>query len=285
MKSIRTITALVVVLAVFAAAATALAEDGHKGHKGHHGGRMKHMAKALELTEDQQAQVKAIMDQAKADAEAAETKEAKMEIFKAAHEKVQAEVLTEEQKAKQAELREKMGEHHSKMRGRRHGRMAEALGMTEEQKTQAKAIMDQAKTDAEGVETNEEKKPIFKAAHEKIQAEVLTDEQQAKVDEWKAKREALKLTDEQKAQAKAIMDQAKTDAEGVETKEEKRAIFKAAHEKIRSDVLTEAQAEAFKGRGRMGRRCGKGSGFRGGGCKKSDAKADEGDGLEVEPTE
>ena len=69
------------------------------------------MAKALGLTDDQKAQIKTIQDKAKADAEKADTQEAKMTIWKAAHEQITTKVLTEEQRKKLAEMREKMKEH------------------------------------------------------------------------------------------------------------------------------------------------------------------------------
>ena len=78
----------------------------HRGGRGDgaRGGHGQRMAEALELTEDQQAQVEAIMSAAHEAAGAAETREAKMEIMTAAFEQVKTEVLTAEQQAKAEEL-------------------------------------------------------------------------------------------------------------------------------------------------------------------------------------
>ena len=59
----------------------------------------------LDLTEEQKAAIKEIHEQAKTDAEAAETRQARREIMQAAHEEVLS-VLTEEQIEKLEQLRE-----------------------------------------------------------------------------------------------------------------------------------------------------------------------------------
>lgn len=61
-------------------------------------GRMAGVLDKLNLTDDQKAQVKAIMTQAKADAKQATDKAAKKEIHKAAWEKVRTTVLTDAQR-------------------------------------------------------------------------------------------------------------------------------------------------------------------------------------------
>lgn len=53
----------------------------------------------------------------------------------------------------------------------------------------------------------------------------------------------LSLTDDQKAKAKEIMQQARKDAQVATDKAEKRKIMQAAREKIRDTVLTDAQRE------------------------------------------
>jgi Spy/CpxP family protein refolding chaperone len=69
-------------------------------------GKAKRPFEVLDLTEEQKAAIKEIREKAKADAEAAETREARHEIMQAAHEEVLS-VLTEEQIAKLEQLREK----------------------------------------------------------------------------------------------------------------------------------------------------------------------------------
>lgn len=54
------------------------------------------------------------------------------------------------------------------------------------------------------------------------------------------------LTDKQKEEIKAIQKQAKADAEKVATPEEKTKIFKAAHEKIVKEVLTDKQRQELQ---------------------------------------
>ena len=142
---------------------------------------MDRMAERLELTEDQQAEIEAIMATAKEQAEAAETREAKWEIMKAAFEQVKTEVLNEEQQAKVDQMFQRGGGDRS--RGGHGQRMAEALGLTEDQQAQVEAIMTAAREEAGAAETREAKMEIMKAAFEQVKTEVLTEEQQAKAEE------------------------------------------------------------------------------------------------------
>ena len=101
-------------------------ERGDDDRKGPHKGRRRRMyLKGLELSDDQKAAVKTIMDAAKAEADKAEGHEAKREIMHAAMKKVVDEVLTDEQKAKLAERKEnrgKDGDGEGKGKGRKGGR-------------------------------------------------------------------------------------------------------------------------------------------------------------------
>jgi Spy/CpxP family protein refolding chaperone len=63
-----------------------------KGHMACHRGKM------LNLTADQEAQIKAIVTQARADAKAATDKQAKLAVWKAAREKIRTTVLTDAQR-------------------------------------------------------------------------------------------------------------------------------------------------------------------------------------------
>ena len=187
------------------------------GARRHHRARanrrdhLKMMGEKLGLTDEQKAQVKAILTDAHEQAKAAETREEKKTIFQAAKDKIHTEVLTAEQQAKAKECAEKhgggkcgpgpegsCGDKGDRECGDRAGRgrrrpdmrqmMAEKLGLTDEQQAEMKAITDAAAAQAEAAETREAKGDIRKAAHEQIFNEVFTPEQQAKA---KAMREAF----------------------------------------------------------------------------------------------
>jgi Spy/CpxP family protein refolding chaperone len=147
-----------------------------QGHRG--AGPLGRMADELGLTDEQKAEIRAIM--------AEEMPAARQRI----EERV-AGVLTEEQQARLAELKE---EHPGMMSGRRGPgkgrgmrgpggpgarleRMAEALDLTDEQKTAVRELF---------AEARQEKRDEM---HEKISA-LLTPEQQEKLDELRSEREA-----------------------------------------------------------------------------------------------
>jgi Spy/CpxP family protein refolding chaperone len=102
----RTLTALIVAsIGVFVLAGQAMgqapqtqpAEQGQWGHhKGWHHGPGG-MFQSLNLTADQKTQVKAIMDQARTDAQNAADPQAKHQVFATAFEKVKTTVLTADQ--------------------------------------------------------------------------------------------------------------------------------------------------------------------------------------------
>ena len=138
------------------------------------GKAMQRMAdwKRLELSDEQKEATKKIMSDAKAEAEKAEGREAKAKIYREAHEKVHKTVLTEDQRKKLGEARKGPRE-----------KMAEALGLTDEQKSQAKEIMKKAFEEAKKAETPEAKHKIMQEAREKVHKEVLTDQQRKKAEE------------------------------------------------------------------------------------------------------
>jgi Spy/CpxP family protein refolding chaperone len=132
----------------------------------------------LNLTADQKAKIKAIREQEKKDLASATDRPAKMKVRKDAREKVMA-VLTDEQRK---QLAEKF------LAARRHkvmGKVADKLGLTDDQKAKAKAIMVQARKDAKAATDRAEKTKIMKAALEKIRTTVLTEEQRKKADEFR----------------------------------------------------------------------------------------------------
>jgi Spy/CpxP family protein refolding chaperone len=143
-----------------------------------------------------------------------------------------------------------------------------ALGLTEGQKTQARAIFDEARKKADAASDPREKEMIMKVAREKIETDVLNDSQRIQVrrlESANAFLEAvrnLNLTDEQKKQIRGIMDEAKAQADKAKTEQEKKEIHRQAFRKVHDTVLTQPQREQLKemqknareGRGRFGDR-------------------------------
>jgi Spy/CpxP family protein refolding chaperone len=253
-------------------------ETSQRGRGRRHRRHPGRVGKALQLTEEQKAKAKQIMQKAREDAKDAETHEQKRKIMKAAHGQLQG-ILTDEQKQKAKELREQARERMEKRRTARRKRMAEALGLSEEQQSQAKEIMQGAREKAEAAETREQKHEIMQNAKQQME-ELLTAEQKEKLEQLKARRgrdgrrgrmgKALDLTDEQKAKAKEIFRKAREDAKDAGTPEAKREIFQNAKEQMERLLTEEQKAKLEKlkeQRGTRGRRFGQ---HRGGPFSKLD---------------
>ncbi|MHC4558053.1 MAG: hypothetical protein ACYS80_12200 [Planctomycetota bacterium] len=143
----------------------------------------------LDLTEEQQALIAEIRENARIDAEAAETPEARREVMQAAHDEIMA-VLTDEQIEKLEQVGERMRRSRGGFGGWNMGkgpcclyegpesctRICAALDLTEEQQALIAEIRENARIDAEAAETSEARREIMQAAHDEIMA-VLTDEQ------------------------------------------------------------------------------------------------------------
>ncbi len=129
----------------------------------------------LDLTADQKAKIETIMKAAREKAAAAEGREAKMEIMKAAREDVVKNVLTEEQRKKLASLRDLAGE-------RMVMRRLERVNLTAEQKGKVEEILKAAKASAEKADGPEAKGAVLRAAMEDIKKNVLTEEQRKKLE-------------------------------------------------------------------------------------------------------
>ena len=132
-----------------------------------------------------------------------------------------------------------------KMKGH-HDDGYQGLNLTEEQRARIKEIRQQAKADAAKATDEKAKREIRRAANEKIKNEVLTAEQRAKLEQMRKEIRCpvlnkLNLTEDQKAKVKEIMATAREDAKKAPDKEAKKAIFKAAWEKIKNQVLTAEQ--------------------------------------------
>ena len=254
--------------------------------------------KGLDLTADQQAQVTQILDAHRQamenwqkehgdDREAIgkklrEAREAKdKEAFQAAMEEMKTlmgsqrelqealrtslgEVLTEEQLAK---LRRASGDRRGPMNPFRALRM---LRLSEEQQAQVKDILQAAEAEAKEAKDPKAKRAIMDAALKKIVDTVLDAEQAKKFEEIMKGGGGPggpggprpELTEDQRAQLKGIMDEAKAAAEEAETREEKMKIFAEARKKIHETVLTEEQRTQFEQH--RGGRGGHGGGPRGG---------------------
>ena len=191
-----------------------------------HRTRGRHQAfEQLELTDEQKEQMHAIMGEAR--------------------QRIHDEVLTDEQRAELAEQKQARSE-------RMLAWMTERHDLTDEQVEQVRAIMAAAHEQGEAADSREAKWEIMKAAFEQIKTDVLTDEQRAAAEEARQGHrqdfmtrvaDFLEMTDEQKAQAEAILTAAKTEAEAAETPEAKHEIMRAAFEQIKTDVLTDEQRE------------------------------------------
>jgi len=140
----------------------------------------------LDLTTEQKTVIAEIREKARADAEAAETREARREIMQAAYDEILT-VLTDEQIEKLEQLRAsrpygpgKPGRGYPAVGPRGpyagpDGPLA-ALDLTEEQEALIAEIREKAIADVEAAETREARRDIMQAAHDEILS-VLTEEQ------------------------------------------------------------------------------------------------------------
>jgi Spy/CpxP family protein refolding chaperone len=126
------------------------------------------------------------------------------------------------------------------------------LNLTPEQKQQRMKIMDEARAKAQATEDPKAKAEIWKAAMEKVYSDVLTPEQRKQVDQMKKRADffevikKLDLTDDQKKQIEAIRQETKTKVDSATTPQQKKEIIQAGFKKINETVLTEAQREQLK---------------------------------------
>ena len=181
------------------------------------------------------------MKEARTKAKEEKDAKAKKEIFEAARKKVHDEVFTDEQRAKAKELR------------RKHNPLAGIA--TDEQIDKADEIMKAAFKEATDVKDPKEKRKIIKAAQDKIENEILTEEQRTKLKEKRSQQRRnmrnqflgkVGLTEEQQAKADAIMDEAMAKAKDVEDPKEHFKIMAEARKKIRDEVFTDEQREELK---------------------------------------
>ncbi len=271
---------------------------------------LERMLKELNLTEDQQKQVQQILDtrqqalrnwrkenglalkdrqkqfqDAKKSGDEDKIKAARQEVEKieqsrkALHENVikqLKDVLTPDQLEKARKFLDQARDpsrEDQPRQGLRAPRVIEglmALDLTEDQRTQARKISDEARKKADAAADPAEKERIMKAAGETIEADVLNDQQREKVRRLKGANvllrliQKLNLTDDQKKQIKTIMEDAKAQVEKPARGQEKRDISRQAFKKIFDTVLTDEQRKQLRdvmqkdnpreGRGRSGDR-------------------------------
>ncbi len=201
----------------------------------------------LDLTDAQKEQIKGIMKDAHEQAKASKDQKAKREIMKTALKKVHDEVFTDAQRTKAKELR------------RKHHPLAGIA--TDEQMDKADDIMMAAGEEIVKAKTPKERQAILKAARDKINNEVLTEEQRKKLDEQRKQRRekvrdkflaGLGLTEEQQAKADKILDDAHKKAMSTDDHIERQMIMLQAHKQIRDEVMTEQQRNKFKEMGKRG---------------------------------
>ena len=128
----------------------------------------------LDLTEEQRGKVKKIMAEAKAKAKEAESAEDKQKIMSAATENIRKDVLTEAQRKKLAELRDKPA------RGGARGGMFKGLDLTEEQQKKIDAIRAAGRKKVQEADGREAKRAAQRAMREQVNA-VLTEQQREKL--------------------------------------------------------------------------------------------------------
>lgn len=133
------------------------------------------------------------------------------------------------------------------------------LNLTDDQKEKVKAIFQEAQTKADGAKDPQEKEAILKAAIEKAKTDVLTDEQRKQLARTGQKHEFYKviqdlnLTPDQKKQVQAIRKDSETRMQQATTPDAKRQIARNAFDKIYNHVLTDAQRAELKKHGQRWR--------------------------------
>lgn len=168
-----------IVLAGSLLAAKVLAQAAPTSRPGKQAAHPTQALKDLNLTADQKAQVKAIVQQARAEAKNATDPQAKRQIRQATMRKIAKDVLTDQQRQQLARMR----------KAQARGQAMQALHLTADQKAQAKAIFQQARADAQNAADPQAKQQVRQAAFQKLKDTVLTDAQRQQLAQMRAKHE------------------------------------------------------------------------------------------------
>ncbi len=218
----------------------------------------------LNLTDEQKAKEKKIMDQAREAAAKTEDRRARRRIITTGRRTVRQEVWTDEQRTQARQSRTQRG------RGGR-ARM-EQMGLSNDQITQAEKIMSEAREKADEAGSRQERRQIMRDAFRKMREEVWTDEQRTQIRERMAQRgrermQQMGLNDDQITQTEKIMSEARQQARDAGSREDRRQIMRDAFRKMREEVWTDEQRERFeqrrnqwRERGGQGGRRGRGGG-------------------------
>lgn len=177
-------------------------KEGHWRHK--RGDHMQNMAQKLNLTQQQQDQLKPIMEKGREQAKAiwqdnSLNKDQKREKLQALHQQTKAEVngiLTPQQQQQMASLRE---EGKQRMAGRHEKfgqKMAQKLNLTQQQQDQLKPMFEKQREEAKAIRqdnslTSEQKKEKMQALRQQTQSQmnqVLTPEQQQQLQQMRENR-------------------------------------------------------------------------------------------------
>jgi hypothetical protein len=135
------------------------------------------------LTDKQKEDIKAILTAAKDEAGQATGAEAKLQVFKAAIEKIHTTILSDEQRAKLQELRQTLiGQAQERLQG-----MAQQFGISDDQIAAARDILKAAQEQAKDAPDLASKMKIFMDAFGQIRAKVLTDDQRAQMEQARQK--------------------------------------------------------------------------------------------------
>jgi Spy/CpxP family protein refolding chaperone len=137
--------------------------------------RIRRALAALDLSADQKAQVEKILQDARTQAEQAKDPAEKAKILRTALQEIRTKVLSAEQAEKLAKL--------LTQEVPRPMAMLEKLNLSAEQKEQVQKILQEAREKAAAAEDPQAKAQIIKAAWEKIQKDVLTDQQRQQLQE------------------------------------------------------------------------------------------------------
>lgn len=149
----------------------------HRGHGRHHrrGHGMRRMLRQLDLSDNQKAQVQAILESAREQRRElrGEGNRQAMRALRQETRQLVLDVLTPEQKAKMSELRE---QHQTRRLDRRIARMTEKLSLSDTQATRIRAILEAAHTQRQalrnGSEPGAERREAMRALRERTKAAV-----------------------------------------------------------------------------------------------------------------
>ena len=165
-----------------------------RGRRGHHGRGMMHGFRELNLTDNQKAQVEAIMEAAREQRRELRQNEGAREQMHALHEETQRllmDVLTPAQKTQLEQLRE---QHQTQHLDRRVNRMKEKLSLSDAQVTRIRSIFEAAQTQRQALRNGSDasdRREAMQALRERTKAAVsavLTAEQRTALEVMHAER-------------------------------------------------------------------------------------------------